>query len=531
MIKRALCFFTAFIFIFGGITGRLFKLAVFPKEVSTQKSLRNRTVATVRGNIFDRNMTPLTNNSYTYLAIIRPTPEALKHLRGINEDKEITDKVLKGQLTFKETDNKSLYESCSDIKILKIRERYNSNSLVHILGYTNSEGNGVTGIEKYYNDYLKSTSGELSVIYTADAQNRLLLDEKTEIRDSNYYSQNGLILTIDITLQEILEAALIDNNILKGAGIILDNESGEILACASLPVYDRENLIASLDDENAPFINRAFSQYPVGSVFKVVTAACALENNISFPPYTCKGTITKTGNTFCCNKTEGHGEIELNEALSKSCNPYFIELGTVTGGEKLLKTAKSFHLGESISFGNDYMTDSGVLPDKSELQFDADVGNFAFGQGKFSATPLQIASIFATLGNKGIYNTPTLIKGTVDHTGKLTKNAKASGKRIINISTCNIINKALSYTVTEGTGKAASSKKVNSYSKTSTAQSGQYDKKGNEIKYCWFVSVFPSENPQYTVCIMKENGTAGGSDCGPAVRDIEEEMYSLGLFN
>ncbi len=531
MIKRALCFFTAFIFIFGGIAGRLFRLSVFPKEVSTQKSLRSRTVATVRGNIFDRNMIPLTNNSYTYLAVIKPTPEALKHLRAVNEDKEITNTVLKGQLTFKQTDNQAIYDSCSDIKVLKIQERYSSNSLVHILGYTNSEGDGVTGIEKYYNDYLKSTSGELSVIYAADAQNRLLLDEKIEIRDDNYYSKNGLVLTIDIKLQQILEAALINNNISKGAGIILDNKSGEILACASLPVYDRKNLTASLNDENSPFINRAFSQYPVGSVFKVVTAACALKNNIPLKPYTCTGSITKTGNTFCCNKTEGHGKIELNEALSKSCNPYFIELGTTAGGEKLLKTAESFHLGESISFGNGYMTDSGILPDKTELQFDADTGNFAFGQGKFSATPLQIAAIFATFGNNGIYNTPTLIKGTVDHTGKLTQNKKKSCEKIIDISTCNTINTALSYTATEGTGKAALSKKVKSYSKTSTAQSGQYDRSGNEIKYCWFVSVFPAENPQYTVCIMKENGTAGGSDCGPAVRDIEEEMYSMGLFD
>ncbi len=525
--KRAISLFLLIAFMFTCITGRLFSLTVMPKKVSSATGSRVRTLSSSRKPIYDRNLTPLNNDSYSYFAIIKPTPESLKLLNKINEDKSTLKTVIKGQLTVKSTKNNLIYSGCEDIKTLKVYDRYNNNSLVHILGYTDTSGNGVTGIEKHYNDYLKD-GGELSISYTSDAQGRLLLDEKIEIRDNGYYSPAGLVLTIDKNIQSTLETALKNHNITKGAGVVIDNKSGEILGCASTPMYDRNNIAASLNDENAPFINRAFSQYPVGSVFKVITASACLENNISLKKYNCTGNIKKTENIFYCNKLDGHGEIDFSTALSNSCNTYFIEAGIKAGGKKLLNTAKDFHLGESTDFGNGYMTDKGTLPSLNDLKFEADIANFSFGQGKLTATPLQIASIFATLGNGGIYNSPTLIKGVINNDGVFTETDKKVTKRILKTSTCQTINNALKLTVIDGTGKSAYSEKFDSCSKTATAQSGQYDRNGNEIKYCWFVGFFPADEPKYTVCIMKENGISGGQDCGPVFKDVAERIVDTG---
>ncbi len=524
MKKRALSLFATILIAFTGLTARLFYLSVLPKEASLVSSARERTLATSRATIYDRNLNPVVNNDFSYIAIIRPTADALAYLADMTTDYATREALIKGQLTVTQVSKAENYRNCDDIKPLKIHNRYADNSLVHILGYTNISGDGVTGIEKYYNEYLKSKGGELTVAYTADAQGRLLLDEKTEIRNKNYYSAEGLILTIDKDFQLILENALEKNNIKKGAGIIIDTESGEILACASTPVYNRNNLSASLNDSSAPFINRAFSQYPVGSVFKVITAAACIENGTILPFYNCTGSVKKTENIFYCNNLEGHGEIDFNTALSKSCNTYFIEAGIQCGGNNILSLAKSFKLGQCTDLGNGYMTDTGTLPTEKELKFYADIANFSFGQGKLTATPLQIACVFATLANNGIYNTPTLIKGFKDTNGNIVNKSKKASEEILKPSTCQIINTALKQTVIDGTGKSARSKYFDSYCKTSTAQSGQFDISGNEIKYCWFVGSFPEIDPQYTICIMKEDGISGGNDCGPVFKEIAEKI-------
>ncbi len=524
MKKRVLSFALIINFLFVFLSGKLYSLTVKPQTVDNIKSSREKVIASTRGMIYDRNLLHFTNENFTYTACIKPTTEALRHIRSINEAKSTQESVIKGQFTVKnEADNK-LFGGCDDIKLLKVYKRYSNNSLIHILGYTDNVNKGACGIEKYYNNYLEKNGGTLSVVYSADAQNRVLLNEDIEIRDNGYYSGNGISLTIDKNIQALLENALKNNNIEKGAGVVLDAKTNEILACASAPVYDRFNLKTAVNDTRSPFINRAFSAYPVGSVFKVITAAAAIENNVFLNNFYCSGSIKKTENIFNCNKLEGHKKITFNEAMSQSCNPYFIELGVKTGGEMLLNTAKKLHLGESVDFGNEYMTDKGTLPTINELNFEADIGNLAFGQGKLTATPLQIAAIFSCIGNSGIYNTPTLIKGEVNSEGNLKEHKKSTGEQVLSKHTCDIIKKSLENTVIDGTGKSAHSDFFDSCSKTSTAQSGQYDKNGNEIKYCWFVGFFPKENPKYTICIMKENGVSGGSDCGPVFKEVAEKL-------
>ena len=524
MKKRILSLTLAINLLFVLLTGRLFSVSVFPETASAQSGLRVKEIATTRGFIYDRSLSPLVNDAYTYVACVTPTHTAINLLKSKNESQKDLEKAIKGYfLTIpKKTD---VYGNTNDIKTLTVFDRYSTSTALHIIGYTDSDYNGVCGIEKYYNEKLTESGGTLSVAYYSDATGRILLNEPIEIRNQGYYDKDGIVLTIDKSIQAITENALKNGNVDKGAAIVLDVKTGEILSCASAPVYDRNNIGEYINDENSPFINRALCAYPVGSVFKVVTTAAALESSITPQNYFCKGSIEKSKTIFNCSNTEGHKSIDLSTALAYSCNPYFIELGTRVGARKLLTTAENLGFGKSTDLGNGFFTDSGVLPDIAELNSEAAVGNFAFGQGKFSATPLQIASLFATIGNNGIYNEPTLIKGATNKKGDFSPEIKETGYRMLKESTCKAIKNALTKTVTEGTGKSAFSSLIDSCAKTATAQSGQYDINGNEIKYCWFAGFFPYESPEYVICVLKENGVSGGGDCAPVFKEIAENIY------
>lgn len=479
--------------------------------------------------IYDRNLKPLVNKDYTYTFLLKPTQSNLSLLKAMGYEGDVIERLQGGSLVIIESDNKHLFTEGTDIKALRVFKRYRDPLCVHVIGYTDEDGNGISGIEEHFNSYLTETGGDLSVAYSADANGRLLTAEAIEIRNQNYYTAEGLVLTIDSDIQRIVENALKSNNVKKGAVVVLDTESGGIAGCASVPCYDPENPAEALSSTDSPFINRCFSAYPVGSVFKLVTAVGALENGINLPLYTCTGQITKSGNTFNCSKLKGHGETDLAGAISQSCNPYFIELGTRLGGKSLLVTAETTGFGRPIDLGNGYLTNSGILPDITDLNSDAAVGNFAFGQGRFTATPLQVAAFINTIATDGIYKEPYLVRGYTDSKGAFAPIITDSPYRIFEKDTCRVLKKAMLSTTIDGTGTLAFSSLFNSCGKTATAQSGQYDNTGREIKICWYAGFFPAKNPRYTLCIMVEDGTSGGTDCAPLFKEICENIYIQSL--
>lgn len=525
MKKRVISFVLTVNFLFLLLFGRLFTLTTSSQSAAAQSGTRVKTISSSRGFIYDRNLEALTNDSFSYVACIKPTAEALKVLRTANTDDETLRKVSEGYLTLSPVKSGDIFKNCDDIKTLSLYNRYTTDTALHIIGYTDRSSDGVCGIEKYYNSELLSAGGTLEVVYSADANGRMLTGESVQIRSDGYYDKSGIVLTLDKTIQAITEKALQNGNINKGAAVVLDVKSGGILACASTPVYDRNNLADYVKSDDSPFVNKAFCAYPVGSVFKAVTVAAALENGINITDYTCTGKAEKNGNTFFCSKLDGHGKLDLNTATALSCNPFFIELGTTVGGEKLLQTAENCGFGKSIDLGNGNFTYEGVLPDITELNSDAAVGNFAFGQGKLTATPLQIAALFSTVANGGTYNEPYLVKGTADKDGAFLPEIHSQSTQVLKESTCEALKTALAETTLTGTGKSAFSSLFKSCTKTATAQSGQYDKSGNEIKFCWFAGFFPYDNPKYVVCILKENGVSGGNDGGPVFKEISENIY------
>ncbi|MBQ8182643.1 MAG: penicillin-binding protein 2 [Clostridia bacterium] len=525
MKKRILSFILTINILFLCLCGRLYYISSAPRAASSQPSTRIKEISSTRGIIYDCNLKPLVNGTYTYTFCVKPTLKSIEILTKSGVDENNINKLKKGNFLFLQSNNKDYLPQSNDLKALTVYERYTDNVALHIIGYTDSEENGVCGIEKYYNDELLNSGGKLSVAYSADANGRMLSGEAVEIRNESYYDSDGIVLTIDKDIQIIAENALKNADIQKGAAVVLDTATSAILACACVPCYNRNNLAEYIDDEDSPFLNRAFCAYPVGSVFKLVTAAAALENGVKLPTYNCSGSTIKSGNVFNCNNTDGHGKMTLETATANSCNPYFIELGVMTGAKNLLFTADVAGFGKSTDLGNGNFTQSGVLPDSDDLNSDAAVGNFAFGQGKLTATPLQIAAFCNTIANRGVYNEPYLIKGFSDEKGAFSPEIKNDGIKILNESTCKTLKDAMLQTTETGTGKIAFTSLFDSCTKTATAQSGQYNKKGEEIKYCWFTGFFPYEKPEYTICIIKEDGVSGGADCGPVFKEISENIY------
>ena len=523
--KRVVSALLIIIISFSILSGRLYFISSNAEFVSAHPHIRVRDLGNKKGTIYDRNGKPITNKKTKTLICAKPTPENAILISKLKGKKFAKSTILKGYFTSFSTEKSKHINENDDIKKFDVFQRYADSVALHLIGYTDIDGIGVSGIEKYFQNEIDMNNGTLSVAYSADALGRMLTGEKIEIRNNNYYSQGGIMLTLDRDIQIIVENALENGNIDKGAAVVLDVKNSAVLACASTPTYERTSIEKYLNSSDSPFLNRAFASFPVGSVFKPVTAAAALENGIKLNEYNCKGYIEKSGNKFNCNKLEGHKKLDFDTAIAMSCNPYFIELSTKIGAEKLLNTAKKLGFGKSFDFGNGFTTSKGSLPDIKELNSSAAVGNLGFGQGKLSASPLQIANCFATIANGGIYNEPYIYKGSVDSNGNLTPSIQKDGERVLKKSTCGTIKKAMAKTTTEGTGKTSFTSLFNSCTKTATAQSGQYDKNGVEIKYCWFVGFFPIENPQYVICILKENGSSGGTDGAPVFKEISEKIY------
>lgn len=526
MKKRAIALITVFCFMFSGVAFKLLTVAN-PKGIYASKnsSVRVKEIANLRGRIYDRNLKKLVNNEDETYLIIKPSPTVVNKIEKISDKEKVLDELKTGEMSISKQENCDI-KTDSDILNLKVPKRYSGSTLCHIIGYTDENGDGICGIEKSYNEFLKENEGSVSAVFKTDALGRVLLGEDTEIRYDNFDESPGVVLTIDRDIQKITEEALKNGGIKKGAAVVLKADTCEILACASLPVFDLEHPEKSIESKDSPFINRAFLPYSVGSVFKVVTAAAAIENGVLQSDFICTGKTEKSGVTFNCNKKAGHGSLDMEKALSVSCNPYFIELAAKVGAKNMLLYAEKFKFDKD--FDLDGITcESGNLPELFELNSEAAVGNFGFGQGDLLATPLHIALCYASLANGGIYKEPSLVIGNLNESGTLEKLPQKGSYRILEEKTAETINAYLAKTVLEGTGMGAYSPYFTSCGKTATAETGQKNANGKQVLNSWFAGFFPLENPEYVVCILKEDGASGSGDDAPIFKEISENIYFL----
>ncbi|MBQ8210305.1 MAG: penicillin-binding protein 2 [Clostridia bacterium] len=484
-------------------------------------------MAQSRGMIYDRNMIPLVNREISAVLIVNPTENAMTTLYRCltqTEYAEAVEKSKKGSPFLLYTRNYS--GDCDDITEMTVYSRYSdSDVLSHIIGYLDSEGNGASGLEKSFDSLMDKNSGTLSVRYRADATGKMLRGEGFEVASDNYASSAGLVLTVDYEIQSVCENIMEYNNIESGAVVVLDAATGEILALASSPEFDREDMSASLADENSPFLNRALSSYAVGSVFKPVVAAAALEQGISEDLiFTCDGYVTVNGIRFNCHKKDGHGTVSMTEAMAVSCNSYFIQLGQLVGAENILHTASQLGFGSKITLADSIVSVAGILPDIADIDSSASLANLSFGQGTLLATPLQIGAVYCAFVNGGYYREPYILKEITDENGEIQAYYESeTNNKVLTDSVCKKIRSMLEETVASGSGKLAAPMENEAAGKTATAETG-WTENGREIVHTWFAGYYPADEPQYVIVVFKEDGVSSSTECAPIFRDIVDNI-------
>ena len=532
MGKRVVVLFTLFCLCMGSLGMRMLAISA-DSAVSSGAQSGNTLSAVVgetRGYIYDVNGEPLVNCETTLAVAIQPDVQALNAAGAVlqSEDKDaLFEDVSDGKIAV--ADAVAPLQT-ANVKTVNRVERYQTNGLaVHLIGYINSDGDGVCGIEKYYDTILKNASGVLKARCGVDAMGRLLDGAALEFTQENYNSPAGVKLTLDRDIQKIVQEALQKFEIGTGAAVVLDTATSEIRAMASVPAFDQNNPAASLDADGSPFLNRAITPYSVGSVFKAVTAAAAIENGLheSFS-YTCTGAYTLGETVFNCHVRTGHGRQNLAQAMANSCNPYFIDLALHTGREALCTMAENLGLGKKIELADGFYTKSGIMPTAFSLTSGQDIANLAFGQGELLASPLQMAAVYAAIANGGIYRAPSLMKAIIDASGQEVQRAfLPTARRAMSEETARRVGALLNYSVENGSGRHAKPAKVSAAGKTGTAQSGWFLENGEEVTQSWFCGYFPYDAPRYAVAVLKENGEGGSADCAPVFQYIANAVTNL----
>lgn len=175
-----------------------------------------------------------------------------------------------------------------------------------------------------------------------------------------------------------------------------------VRASVSLPLYDPENVAASIARQDTSLVNRALSAYNVGSVFKPLLAAAALEQGISAQEtYECTGSIEVGGHVYRCAYGRGHGTVDMKTALEQSCNCYFVQLGLRLGAQTVYDITKSAGFGQSQQVAGGLRAASGNLPDAAQLEDLGQLASISFGQGALTATPVQVAAMMNLFANGG----------------------------------------------------------------------------------------------------------------------------------
>ena len=520
--RRAVTVFLVMTAVFCGLGVRINSLISQSEQAGVTQSAMTVEIDTLYGTIYDCNLEPLTNSESEIYAAAKPTNQALAELKKTLLPEifdSVTERMSRGKPVAVKVDSIGI---CSDIKAVAVPKRYKDILCCHITGYRNSEG-GASGIEKAYNSLIESETNTVRVRFSSNAKGRVMLGEDIEIY-GNDTPKTGVVLTVDKRIQRITEDALDNSGTVCGAAVVIDIESGAIRACVSRPAFDRNDLSESLNDQNSPLINRAFLPFSTGSVFKPVIAAAALENGITEYEYNCTGSVTLNGVTFNCHKHDGHGVLDIRQAVAVSCNTFFISLANDIGAENLTETAEKFGFGKEILFADGMKSSAGYLPEKDELDSKAAIANFSFGQGSLLATPVQICAMMSVIANGGVYIEPYLIEGEMNSEGSETKiKAYAERRQVISYDTSKMLRKCLESVVTEGSGKRAASEFVSVAGKTATAQTGKSEN-GEEIYNAWFAGYFPADNPKYAVAILKENGGEGAVSCAPVFKEIAEKI-------
>ncbi len=380
---------------------------------------------------------------------------------------------------------------------------------------------GVAGIERRFENTLRGESGIRKTVYLPETADRVLLEKP---------AKNGadLSLSLDIRFQHLAYRSIVESGF-KGAAIVMDCQTGEILAMASNPstspdtlmgVLTKEEANALFSSEDAPLINRAISgEYPLGSVFKIVMAVAGLEEEAisDGTVFECEGTISAEGRQYRCYRRNIHGKVTLSDALKSSCNIFFYRLS------ELLQPHQIYHWGSVFGLGRQTEIElpferQGNLPygsDRTRWGLGKKY-HISIGQEKLLVTPVQVARIIAAVANGGYLVRPTLLKTSM-HPNRTKLN--------ISEDTIVSIRNGLWRVLNERGGTAFSSRLpigIEWAGKTGSAEIG-----GDNETHSWFAGYAPADKPKYVFVVLCERAGSGGETAAPVTAQIIEGVFSL----
>ena len=583
-IKKLKLIFIVVILIFVLLLGRLgflqFIESTYLKELAYNQQSINQIISPKRGDIYDSKGKVLATSASVDTITINPAK--IKDSKKDSEKvKELQEKIAKAfseifELDYEETlakinsdsqvetivkkvekdkvDKLKTWMKENDISIgINIDEdtkRYYPGSTVlsQVIGSCGSDNQGLSGIEYEWNSTLSGTPGKIVSAKSA-SQEEIPNAEETYIPAEN---GSDLTLTVDLYIQKIVEKylkqAAEDNNVENGGNcIVMDPKTGDILAMATYPNYDLNNpftpneYVAKTYDSLDPpgkadaiykmWSNKSVQElYEPGSVFKLITASAALEENITgtdvagdfyCPGYEMVGNIRVN-----CWKTDGsHASQSLRQALENSCNPALIQLGNRIGTSTLYKYYKSFGffdktgvdlLGEAESL---FIAENEVKP--------IERATMSFGQ-RFSITPLQMITAISAIANDGVLMKPRIVKSVTNtDTGAVTEIDTEEVRQVISSNTASKIKDMMQSVVEDGTGGrgAVTGYTVGGKTGTSEPRAGREDIDGYVATY---VAISPVEDTQVVLLLNlykpPKSNHQGGTLAGPVVSQMLTEI-------
>ncbi|HEX9815233.1 MAG TPA: penicillin-binding protein 2 [Myxococcota bacterium] len=456
------------------------------------------------------------------------------------------------------------------------RRYYVGGSLAaHVLGYTgeiqvaqlekrafadyrSGDVIGQAGVESRFESTLRGRAGGRNVV--VDVAGRV-----DEVLDEVEATPGGtVVLTIDRDLQRAAEEAFLPDVIggdeKRGAVVVLDPRNGDVLALVSRPTFDPNSFAGGIDlatwkelteSEGRPIQNRALAgQYPPGSTYKAFVAAAGLEEGAIDPEdrVFCPGTFKYGRRTYRCWKRGGHGSVNLHEALARSCDVFFYQLGLKLGIDRMAFFSNGFHLGRKtgIALGTEA---PGIVPTEAwkvrrfgEVWMKGETISASIGQGYNLTTPLQLAVAYAAIANGGTVFKPRILLRQVGPDGIVQQGPEPEslGRVPVSPEHLAIITRALEAVVHEvgGTGGRARIPGVRVAGKTGTAQVIRLEAtehlEEEEIPFQfrdhgWFAAFAPVEAPEIVVVALSEHGGHGGSAAGPIVKAVLSRYFKASM--
>lgn len=484
-----------------------------------------------RGIIYDRNLIPLTNRDkvptlFFMKDYVLESEEAMDFIMDVsnksNNVKKDNSKIGEIELN-RSLENETLAKG---IFFAEKTLRYNQKNLLsHVIGYIQkNENKGESGIEKTFDDVLKKENTGSIYFEIDNKKNPILGGGYALVDNENTKRPNNVQLTIDYHIQKIVENAM-DEEGRKGSVIVSDVENGDIVAMASRPNFNQEEVDDFLNKGNMELYNKGVQvSYPPGSLFKIVVLLAALEEdpNIINENFYCNGFEEINDVIIKCNKDEGHGKLSMKEAFAKSCNSTFIQLGERVGSEKVVDMARRLGYGEKINIG--LMEEvKGNLPEGEEIKGPS-IGNISIGQGSVEVTPLQVTNMMMILANEGIQKDLSIIKGIVTDNGNMMKKFnREKDEKILSKKHCEIVNEYMNEVTISGTARTMNLEDIGgAVGKTGSAQAVL---NGRNTVHGWFAGYFPRKNPKYVVTVFVEDNYSGSKDALPLFEKISREIY------